>query len=336
MCLYGACGQLFSIGMTRIAVILPAYNEAITIVGTIEAFYRQLPKAHIIVIDNNSSDNTGKLARDTLQRLNARGEVIDECRQGKGIALRRAFTDIDADIYVMADADMTYPAEMVHVLIQPILDNTADMVVGDRHSAGDYKRQNRRHFHQFGNALVNALVNKLFRADLKDIMSGYRALNRKFVKNYPILVEGFQIETDMTLHALDKRFRIFEIPIEYKDRPQGSHSKLNTFADGTNVLFTIAQILRYYRPLLFFGGFAAVFSILGLLAAIPVFSDWFQYRYIYHVPLAVLSSALELVGVLALAAGLILDSITHQHRMKFELDLLLFPRSGNSHMDWRE
>lgn len=308
--------------MTSIAIILPAYNEELTIAGTIESFYKALPEARIVIVNNNSSDETATIARDTLKRLNAFGEVIDEYLQGKGNAVRRAFKDVDADIYVMADADLTYPAERVHQLIRPISQNQADMVVGDRLSGGYYKNENKRNLHGFGNNLVTWLINKLFRANLKDIMTGYRAFSRKFVKNYPILVEGFQIETDVTLHALDKRFRIMEISIEYKDRPTDSVSKLNTFADGTKVLFTIVQILRYYRPLMFFGSIGAGFFLLGLLASYPVIEDWFLYRYIYHVPLAVLAAGLEICAIMALGIGLILDAITHQNKMAFERNLL--------------
>lgn len=306
----------------NVAIILPAYNEELTIAGTIAAFYNEMPDARIVVVNNNSKDATAAIARDTLKCLGAHGEVIDEYRQGKGNAVRRAFTDVDADIYVMSDADLTYPSDRIHDLIRPISENRADMVVGDRLSGGHYKNENKRNFHGFGNHLVKWLINKLFRADLKNIMTGYRAFSRKFVKNYPILVEGFQIETDVTLHALDKRFHIVEIPVEYKDRPAESFSKLNTFADGAKVLFTIASILRYYRPLAFFGWMALLFGLLGLAAAVPVFQDWVLHRYIYHVPLAVLASALELVAVMSLSVGLILDSITHQHKMNSERHFL--------------
>lgn len=305
-----------------IAVILPAYNEELTIGPTIESFWRIIPSAEIIVINNNSSDATENVAQDTMSALGARGRVINENRQGKGNAVRRAFSEIEADIYVMADADLTYPADKVGELIQPIIDGEADMVVGERLSEGHYARENKRLFHDFGNNLVKGLINRLFGSRLKDIMSGYRVFNRKFVKNYPILVEGFQLETDVTLHALDKRFRIMEIPVAYKDRPAGSFSKLNTFKDGAKVIFTIAQILRYYRPMAFFGALALIFAVAGVIAAIPVFNDWIAYRYIYHIPLAVLAAALEIVAVMSLGIGLMLDSITHQHRMNAERRLL--------------
>lgn len=306
----------------RIVVVLPAYNEEKTIAGTIEAFHGALPEASVVVVDNNSQDRTFEFAHATLAKLGARGRVLLEGRQGKGNAVRRAFTEADADVYVLADADLTYPADQVSELIQPVLDNRADMVVGDRHAQGRYASENKRPFHDFGNRLVRSLVNRLFRANLADIMSGYRAFSRRFVKNYPILVEGFQLETDMTLHALDKRWRILEVAVAYRDRPDGSQSKLNTFSDGARVLFTIAQILRYYRPLYFFGTACVLFGIGGLVAFLPVWQDWIEHRYIYHLPLALLAVALELVAVSSLGVGLVLDAINHQHKMRFEQSIL--------------
>lgn len=301
-----------------IAVILPAYNEEITIEATIRDFHQYLPNASIWVINNCSSDKTEVIAQKTLVDLSCKGQVINEPHPGKGNAIRRAFTDIDADIYVIADADLTYPASQVNELIVPVQNNIADMVVGDRHSAGNYKMENKRILHGFGNRLVRHLVNYLFKAKLVDIMSGYRVFSRNFVKSYPILVEGFEIETDMTLHALDKRFRIIEIPINYQDRPLGSESKLNTVRDGFRVLSTIGSILRYYRPLMFFGSISILCSLLGGVAAIPVFVDWIREQYISHVPLAILATGLELFAIVLLAIGLILDSITHQNKQNFE------------------
>jgi len=303
----------------NVAVILPAYNEELTIEGTIRAFREALPEAAIYVINNNSRDRTGAIASQVLQELACQGGVIDENRQGKGSALRRAFIDINADIYVLADADLTYPADQARELMEPVLQGRADMVVGDRQSGGDYARENQRSFHGFGNGLVQWMVNNLFRAKLVDIMSGYRVFSRDFVKTYPVLAEGFQIETDMTLHALHKRMRIVEIPVAYKDRPSGSVSKLNTFSDGTRVLFAIAQIFRYYRPLAFFSVLSLVLLLLGLLAGAPVFDDWIQYRFIYHVPLAILATGMCVAAVMALGIGLVLDSVAHQQRMEFEL-----------------
>ena len=315
----------------KIAVILPAYNEVQTIEGTIRAFHASLPEAAIWVINNRSIDATESVARTTLSSLDCLGGVLNESRKGKGNAVRRAFLEIDADIYILSDADLTYPAERVRDLIIPIIENRADMVVGDRQSEGHYEKENKRALHGFGNRLVRDLVNRLFKAELADIMSGYRAFSRRFVKCYPILVEGFEIETDMTLHALDKRFRIVEIPVEYIDRPEGSFSKLNTFSDGAKVLFTIFSILRYYRPLAFFTGVAGIFALAGFIAAVPVFDDWVREQFIRHLPLAILATGLEIVAVLMIILGLILDSITEQDKRNFEREMLLeFKELGRS------
>jgi glycosyltransferase involved in cell wall biosynthesis len=306
----------------KVCLILPAFNEELTVGATITDFHTHLPECEIWVINNCSTDATADIASHTLKRLACQGGVINESCPGKGNAVRRAFMDIDADIYLLADADMTYPATQALQLITPIMKGQADMVVGDRHSAGNYALENKRALHGFGNQMVRRLINQLFNADLADIMSGYRAFSRRFVKSYPILVGGFEIETDMTLHALDKRFRIIEIPIDYKDRPEGSYSKLSTVRDGMRVLATIGNILRYYRPLFFFGSTALVFSVLGLLAGIPVMEDWIRERYIHHVPLAILAAGLEIVAIVLLAIGLILDSIAHQDKRIFERELL--------------
>jgi glycosyltransferase involved in cell wall biosynthesis len=306
----------------KIAVILPAYNEAQTIGSTIRALHSTMPMAQLWVVNNNSGDDTEKIARTVLDELSAEGGVLVEPRQGKGNAVRRAFHEVDADVYVLMDADSTYPAWRIKDLVQPIIDGRADMVVGDRHSAGHYRRANKRLLRNAGNRAVQSLVNRLFGASLADVMSGYRAFSRLFVKNYPILVEGFEIETDMTLHALDKKFRIVEIPIEYKDRPAGSFSKLNTLHDGARVISTIVRILRHYRPLAFFGGLGVLLAFAGLLTAMPVFDDWIQHRYIYHVPLAILATGIEIAALLTFAIGLILDSIADQGRRNFERELL--------------
>ena len=290
--------------------------------GTLLAFHAELPDAQIWVINNNSTDETGEIARSTMHRMGIRGGVIDEVRQGKGNALRRAFHEIQADIYVLSDADQTYPADQVHLLIQPVLEGRAEMVVGDRRSRGRYREENKRPLHNFGNWLVQEMVNKLFNASLVDIMSGYRVMSRLFVKTYPILVSGFEIETDMAIHALDKRMRVLEIPINYRDRPAGSFSKLNTIRDGLRVINTITTVLRYYRPLAFFGTASLLMCLLGLTAAVPVFGDWIRSRFIYHVPLAILATGLEIVAIVLAAIGLILDSITHQDKRRFEIELL--------------
>lgn len=305
-----------------VAVILPAFNEEATVGETIRAFAAALPDACIWVVDNNSRDATARVARDTIAALGCPGGVLHEPAQGKGNAVRKAFRELEADIYVLADADLTYPAEQARELIAPVEAGLAEMAVGDRLSGGHYQRENKRRFHGFGNRLVRCLVNWTFRANLADIMSGYRAFSRRFVKSYPILVAGFEIETDMTLHALDKRLAIREVPIRYKDRPPGSVSKLNTFRDGARVIFTITSVLRCYRPLLFFMAIAAIAACAGLLAAVPVMQDWFRERYIHHVPLAILATGLEIVAIVLAAVGLILDSITQQDKRRFERQLL--------------
>lgn len=304
------------------AVVLPAFNEALTIEATLRDFHAALPEAALWVVNNRSTDATEAIARATLAALGCAGGVLNELRKGKGNALRRAFLEIEADIYVLADADLTYPASAARALMAPVIDGRADMVVGDRHSAGHYAAENKRALHGFGNGLVRALVNSLFNAKLADIMSGYRVLSRRFVKNYPILVEGFEIETDMTLHALDKRYRIVEMAVAYRDRPEGSVSKLNTVSDGARVLFVIMQILRHYKPLVFFGGLSALFGLAGLVAAIPVIQDWVDTQYISHVPLAILATGLEIVAVMALGVGVVLDSIVHQQRRAYEWQIL--------------
>ena len=318
----------------KIAIILPAYNEELTILDTIVDFNKALPEAEVWVINNASTDKTEQVARDVFSSSGVKGGVLNEGRSGKGNAVRFGFSQVEADIYVLADADMTYPAEQVHQLIEPVVAGRADMVVGDRHSEGHYAAENKRPLHGVGNSLVRALVNKLFKADLQDIMSGYRVFNRRFVKNYPILVAGFEIETDMTLHALDKKFRIAELPINYKDRPDGSVSKLNTLTDGMRVLSTIANVLRHYRPMVFFGSAAIMLALLGLLAGYPVIDEWVKVQYVTHVPLAILATGLVIASMVCGAIGLILDSIAFQDRRSFERHLLSQTKASNLQQDF--
>lgn len=304
--------------MKNIAVLLPSYNEEATIKSCILEFAKELPHAKIVVINNNSNDKTEKIALETFKENKINGLLLNETKQGKANAIRKAFKELDADIYVMVDADMTYPAKEVHNLIKPILENEAHMTIGDRLSLGDYEKENKRVFHSFGNNLITNLVNKLFVTNINDLMSGYRAFSKSFIKNYPILVEGFELETDMTLHALDKRFKIKEIEISYKDRPEGSSSKLDTFRDGFKIIFTIFKIFRYYKPFLFFTWLSFIFAFLSLISAIPVFKDWILYQYIYHVPLAILATGLGLISIIFFVVGIILDAIAHQNRFEFE------------------
>ena len=268
-----------------IAIILPAYNEEITIAQTIKEFHEVLPHAHFVVIDNNSNDKTAEIAQATFDELNCKASLLTEKKQGKANAVRKAFSEINADLYLMADADQTYPASEAPRLMQPIIDGEADMTVGDRLSKGIYREENTRPFHNFGNWLMVFLINLLFSVKLNDIMSGYRCFSRRFVKTYPILVGGFELETDLSLHALDKRLQITEIPVAYKDRPENSFSKLSTLWDGTAVLFSLLQIIRYYKPFLFFGSLSFCCMLLGFAAGYPVLQDWFLYKFIHHLPL---------------------------------------------------
>ena len=297
----------------KIAVLIPCYNEELTIESVIADFKKEIPDAAIYVYDNNSTDRTNEIAR-------ACGAVVrKETRQGKGNVVRSMFRDIDADVYIMVDGDNTYPASFVHKLIQPICDDEADMVVGDRHSSGDYSHENKRPLHNFGNHLVKNLINMLFYSGLKDIMSGYRAFNKKFVKNMPVNSGGFEIETEMTLHGLDKGFRIVEMPISYQDRPEGSFSKLNTFSDGIKVLKSILWIFKDYKPLSFFSVVSLLFFIAGLLVGIPVITEFIKTGLISKMPSAILATGLMMISVVSLFSGFILDTIVKQHRERYEL-----------------
>lgn len=301
--------------MKKIAILIPCYNEEITVAKVITDFKKELPDALIYVYNNNSTDNTLQIAYEN-------GAIVkNEYRQGKGNVVRSMFRDIDADVYVLVDGDNTYPANMVHQLIKPILMETADMVVGDRISNGTYKKQNKRLFHDFGNGMVKYTINRLFKTNLKDVMSGYRAFSRTFVKNIPILSKGFEVETEMTLHALDKRFIIKEIPIEYKDRPNKSKSKLNTFTDGYKVIKTIIKMLKDYKPLKFFLSIAIIFFVLGLIIGIPVIYEYILTRYITKVPSAVLSTGLMIFSVIIAQCGVILDTVVKDDKEKYEIEL---------------
>lgn len=231
----------------KIAVLIPCYNEEATISTVIADFKRELPEADIYVYDNNSTDRTYELA------VQGGAIVKKEPRQGKGNVIRQMFFDIDADYYLMVDGDDTYPAEAVHGLLEKLRSGEADMVIGDRLSNGTYFDENKRPFHDFGNNLVRNTITRMYKTKILDVMTGYRGFNRIFVKSFPIMSSGFQIETELTIHALDKKFKFVEIPIDYRDRPEGSESKLNTFSDGFKVIMMIIKMFKDYKPLLFFG-----------------------------------------------------------------------------------
>ncbi len=300
----------------KTAVLIPCYNEAQTIGKVVRDFRHALPDAEIWVYDNNSTDATGEIARE------AGALVRREYRQGKGFVVRSMFSEIDADVYVLVDGDDTYPAEAAPDLIVPVAEGRADMAVGDRLTNGTYREQNKRRFHDLGNGLVRGSINVLFHAGIRDVMTGYRAFSRRFVKNFPVMTGGFEIETEMTLHALDKRFAIAEIPIDYRDRPEGSASKLRTFRDGFRVLRTLLSIFKDYKPLSFYGGLALLFFLLGILAGIPVLAEYARTSYITHVPLAILASALEIMALLSLSSGLVLDTLVKADKRNYELSLL--------------
>lgn len=295
----------------KIAVLIPCYNEELTVEKTVSDFKRVLPNADIYVYNNNSKDRTKELA------LKAGAIVKDEYRQGKGAVVRSMFRDIDADVYIMVDGDDTYPAEEVEGLITPVLEGKADMVIGDRLSS-TYYTENKRPFHNFGNSLVKGLINFLFKSDLNDIMTGYRSFSKKFVKCMPVMSDGFQIETEMTIFALTNNMQVVNVPITYRDRPEGSESKLNTFSDGFKVLLTLFNLFKDNRPFLFFGSISIVIFIIGLLIGIPVINEFIKTAYITKVPSAVLAAALMLNAFLMFSVGIILDAIKNEKRYLFE------------------
>ena len=304
--------------MEKIAVLIPCYNEEITIEKVIKDFKKELPEAEIYVYDNNSKDKTTQKAKEN-------GAIVKhEYRQGKGNVVRSMFRDIDADIYVMVDGDDTYPAEEVHKLIQPIRDGQADMVIGDRLTNGTYKNENKRKFHEFGNNLVRNSINKLFKTNLKDIMTGYRVFNKLFVKTMPVMSPKFEIETEMSLHALDKKFIIKEIPIVYRDRPQGSQSKLNTFEDGIKVIKTIIKMFKDFKPRQFFWLMSLIVAIIGLIVGLPVIIEFIRTSYITKVPSAVLATGIMIFSLIIAQCGVILDTVVKQHREKYELEILRY------------
>ena len=304
--------------MEKIAVLIPCYNEELTVEKVIKDFRRELPEAEIYVYDNNSKDKTAQIAREN-------GAIVKhEYKQGKGNVVRSMFSDIDADLYIMVDGDDTYPAEAVHTLIEPVRRGEADMCIGDRLSNGTYQKENKRPFHEFGNNIVRGSINFLFGSKLKDIMTGYRVFNKKFVKNMPVMSAKFEIETEMSLYALDKRFVIKEIPIVYRDRPEGSFSKLNTITDGFKVVKTIIKMLKNYHPFRFYTGVAAIFFLLGLLVGIPVVVEFFKTAYITKVPSAVLATGLMIIAVLTEQCGIILETVVRVNREIYELNLLRY------------
>ena len=300
----------------KTAVLVPCYNEAKTIAKVVKDFKAVLPDADIYVYDNNSTDHTDEIAR-------AAGAIVRyEHRQGKGNVIRTMFREIDADCYLMIDGDDTYPAENAPEMVRQVLEDQADMVVGDRLNA-TYFTENKRPFHNLGNRVVRGLVNGLFHANIQDIMTGYRAFSYAFVKSFPVISKGFEIETEMTIHALDKNLSVTSVVVDYRDRPEDSPSKLNTYSDGLKVLRTIGRLFKEYRPLPFFGLLAALLAVVGLAMFIPVLVEYFHTGLVPRFPTLIVSGVLCTFALLLLVCGFILDSVAKKHRQLFEINLNL-------------
>lgn len=300
--------------MDKIAVLIPCYNEEKTVEKVVTDFKRVLPEATVYVYDNNSSDRTSELAE------KAGAVVRHEYQQGKGNVLRRMFREIEAQVYILVDGDDTYPAEAAPEMIQLVLEKNADMVVGDRLSS-TYFTENKRPFHNFGNSLVRASINALFKTEIKDIMTGYRAFSYEFVKTYPVLSKGFEIETEMSIHAVQRNMQVDNVIIDYRDRPEGSESKLNTYSDGFKVLRTIMRLYRNYRPFGFFGSISGVLALISLLFMSPVIFTYFQTGIVPRFPTLIVCCFALIVALLLFMAGIILNSLLAQDARDFEFKL---------------
>lgn len=295
-----------------VAVLLPCYNEEVTIGKVVRDFKASLPEATIYVYDNNSTDRTAEIAE-------AEGAIVRrEPRQGKGNVIRAMFEDIDADVYVMADGDDTYPADAAPAMVAKVLEGY-DMVIGDRLSS-TYFQENKRPFHNFGNRLVRGSINGLFNAHVTDIMTGYRAFNFTFVKTYPVLSRGFEVETEMTIHSLNNNLRLYEMPIQYRDRPEGSVSKLDTVGDGIKVMSTIFRMIREYKPLPFFGGLGLIIGIVGIVLCGTVTFEFAKTGVVTHFPTLIGAVMLVIAGLLLIIAGIILDVMAKNDRKTFVID----------------
>lgn len=300
--------------MNELAILIPCYNESKTIAKVVQDFKKVLPTATVYVYDNNSTDGTAKLAQ------NAGAVVRHEYHQGKGNVMRRMFREIDADVYILVDGDDTYPAEAAPEMVRRVLEHQADMVVGDRLSS-TYYTQNKRPFHNFGNDLVRFCTNHLFGGEIKDIMTGYRAFSYQFVKSYPVLSRGFEIETEMTIYALQRNMQVENVVIEYRDRPEGSESKLNTYSDGFKVLRTILRLYKNYRPFAFFGVIAAILIVFGTGFLIPVLHAYFTTGLVSRFPTLIVCGLTMVAALLTFMSGVILDSQLSKDKRDFEFQL---------------
>lgn len=301
--------------MDRIAVLIPCYNEEKSIGKVVADFKRALPEAVIYVYDNNSTDRTAEIAE------KAGAVVRREYLQGKGNVMRRMFYEIDAECYIITDGDDTYPAEYAREMADRVLCHNADMVVGDRLSS-TYFTENKRRFHNAGNALVRSLINLLFRGEIKDIMTGYRAFSYRFIKTFPVLSRGFEIETEMSIHAIDKNMQVENVVVDYRDRPEGSTSKLNTYSDGFKVLRTILRLYKNYHPFGFFGMIGTLLSLLAVDFAIPVFVDYAKTGIVERFPTLIVCGFVMLAGLITFVAGIILSSLRLKEKQEFERDLM--------------
>lgn len=301
--------------MDQIAVLIPCYNEEKTVEKVVKDFKKVLPEAVVYVYDNNSSDRTVELAK-------AAGAVVrHEYQQGKGNVIRRMFREIDAQVYIMTDGDDTYPAEYARQMVDRVLLHQADMVVGDRLSS-TYFTENKRPFHNFGNSLVRGTINRLFHTEIKDIMTGYRAFSYLFVKTFPVLSKGFEIETEMTIHAADKNMQVDNVVIEYRDRPEGSESKLNTYSDGAKVLMRILNLYRNYKPMNFFGILALVLTAVSAVFFMPVLLEYFHTGLVPKFPTLIVCGFAMMAAIQSVFAGLILAAGAQRNRQEFEMNLV--------------
>lgn len=291
----------------KIAILIPCYNESKTIEKVINDYQKVLPEADIYVYDNNSSDKTDEIAKKA-------GAIVKyEKRQGKGNVIRTMFRDIEADCYLMIDGDDTYPAENAVEMVKLVLDDNVDMVIGDRLSS-TYFTENKRPFHNFGNVLVRSLINFLFKSQVKDIMTGYRAFSKSFVKNFPVLSKGFEIETEMTIYALDNNFMLQEVPVGYRDRPEGSESKLNTVKDGMKVLRTIFDLFRDYKPMIFFGLISLLLALISIILFIPILASYIETGLVARFPTLIVVTVLGMISMLMWCCGIILEVIVKKHK----------------------
>jgi len=301
--------------MDKIAVLIPCYNEAKTIKKVVEDFKKELPEAKIYVYDNNSKDETAKIAREA-------GAIVKcETRQGKGNVIRTMFRQIDAMCYIMVDGDDTYPAEHANEMAKCVLEEDVDMVIGDRLSS-TYFKENKRRFHGFGNKLTRLLINMIYKSNIRDVMTGYRAFSYKFVKTFPVMSKGFELENEMTIHSLDKNMKIKNIIVEYRDRPEGSESKLNTISDGIKVMKTIFGLYKNYKPFAFFSIIAIFLLICALVLFIPVFIEYLETGLVARIPTLIISVLFFICSVQSLFSGLILDNIIKTSKQNFEMRLI--------------